>query len=81
MHFIDSKTLFYIFFQRIALGQSGVIMIENIKMIAIDTTAEGIEITDKINLEIREEILDVIEEILLIEKKLQMAIKVFIAMR
>ena len=50
-------------------------------MIAIDTTAEGIEITDKINLEIREEILDVIEEILLIEKKLQMAIKVFIAMR
>lgn len=81
MHFIDSKTLFLYLLQRIGSGRSGVIMIENFQMIAIDTTAEGIEITDKINLEIREEILDVIEEILLIEKKLQMAIKVFIAMR
>jgi hypothetical protein len=69
------------------LGWSGAIMIviENIQMIDVDRTVEGIEVTDRMilcgNLEILGQILGVIEEILLIEKKLQMTIKGFIVMR
>ena len=87
MHFIDSELFFLYIFQRNDLGWSGAIMIviENIQMIDVDRTVEGIEITDRMilcgNLEILGQILGVIEEILLIEKKLQMTIKGFIVMR
>lgn len=86
MYFIDSRLFFLYIFQRNDLGWSGAIMIviENIQMIDVDRTVEGIEITDRMilcgNLEILGQILGVIEEILLIEKKLQMAIKGFIVM-